>query len=188
MEHSYFFYHYFVNFQKAMVKKVNLNSAVALRNECDEHLSGALSKVGYEQSFSLVDTKLVIGYSCVILAGLMYYVEKKYKNDFNNPDYVMYTELFVVLFFVLEFVWYLFSKFVEKSIKFVGTKGHKTLKVSSHLKSKEDPVYYLEFDLDGTVDEEQVEFTRLFTADGFLDFAVFSKLLVDVVNKIEKDI
>ncbi|VEU24364.1 DEKNAAC105607 [Brettanomyces naardenensis] len=170
-----------------MGKKVNLNSAVALRNESDEHLAPALTKLGYTESFRLVDAKLIIGYSCVLFAGLMYYCEKKFKNDFGNAEYVKYTEILVVLFFLSEFVWYIFGKFVEKSIKYVGTKGAKSLKVSSHLKSKTDPVYYLEVDLDGIVDEEQIEFTKLFNEDGFLDFAVFAKYIAEAVQKLEKE-
>lgn len=170
-----------------MAKKVNLNSAVALRNECDQHLAPAFSRLGYKESFMLKDIKLIIGYLCVAFAGLMYYAEKKYKNDFNNGQYVFYTEVLVVLFFGFQFIWYLFGKYVVKTTKYVGIKGAKTLKVSTHLKSKTEPVYYIDVDLDGTIDQEQIELTKVFRETGFIDFKIFSDKLIGIVSKMEKN-
>lgn len=170
-----------------MAKKINLNSAVALRNECDDHLAPAMHRIGYNESFMLINTKLVIGYASVLFAGLMYYIEKKFKNDFTNQRYVTYTEILVILFFLFQFIWYLFNKFIQKSIKYVGIKGSKTLKISTHLKSKTEPVYYVSFDLDGTIDEEQFELTTVFKENGYIDFAIYSKKLGDIVHKLEKE-
>lgn len=74
-----------------------------------------------------------------------------------------------------------------KTTKYVGIKGAKTLKASTYLKSKTEPVYYIDIDLDGTIAKEQVEMTKIFRETGFLDFKIFSDILTDLVTKMEKD-
>lgn len=174
------------NFSRDMGKKVNLNSVIALRNECDEHLAAAFIRLGYTESFTLQDTRLAIGYGCVVLAGIMYWMDKKYNNNFNDSTYVAWTEFLVASFFLLEGVWWLYSKYVEKQIKYVGTKGAKTLKVSTHVDSTTEPVYYMDFDLDGTTDAQNIEFAKVFREDGFLEFNTFAEILDNEVKGLEK--
>ncbi|ODV83355.1 hypothetical protein CANARDRAFT_25160 [[Candida] arabinofermentans NRRL YB-2248] len=169
-----------------MSKKININSIVALRTECDDHLPVILTKLGYSQSFALVDFKLAVGYLCVAISGLLYYLEKQYDNDFGNLEYVNYTKILVAIFFTLNSVWYLFGKFIEKDIKFVGTKGTKKLTVSSKVKSKYDPVYSLVFAIGEETFQDTIEFKTVFTEDGFLDYAVFAEKVGADVAKVEK--
>lgn len=167
-------------------KEVSLSSVPALRTECDDHIATALDTLEYNESFKLIDTKLIIGYTCVILSGLMYYIEKQYKDDFLNSDYVKYTTILVALFFILEGIWYLFSIFFEKDIKYVGIKNKKTLKVSTFTKSKTDPYYHMIFEIDGNSEELVVPFSELFFDDGFLSMDAFTKKISSLLESKDK--
>lgn len=167
-------------------KKVSLHSVPALKSETDEHLCTVFDTLGYTESFKLIDTKLMIGYSSVAVAGLMYYLEKQYKNDFTNAEYVFYLQLLVALFFTLQFVWFLFSKFVEKSIKYTGVKKGKNIQVSTSTKSKTDPVYHIGISIDGGEHKLAIPFKDIFFDDGFLSIEALKKEISQFFETIDK--
>lgn len=153
-----------------------------MKTECDEHLSDVFADLGYTESFKLIDIKLIIGYTSVVLAGLMYYIEKKFKNDFNNLNYVFYLQLLVGSFFSIQAIWLIFSKFVEKNIKYVGyNKENKVIKISTSTKNKTDPNYKIvvisDTDSSSQNNELVIPFNTIFYSDGFLS-------IVDIKDKI----
>lgn len=167
-------------------KKVSLHSIPGLKTESDEHLSAVFDTLGFTESFTMIDIKLVIGYISVAFAGLMYYLEKKFDNDFTNKTYVQYLQILVTLFFVLQFIWYLFSKFVEKDIKYTGTKKGKVIKVSTLTKSKTDPVYQLVINFDDNEHPFSIPFADIFFDDGFLSMDAFKKKITGFFESIDK--
>lgn len=167
-------------------KKVSLHSVPALKTESDEHLSAVFDDLGFTESFIIVDVKLIVGYLSVAAAGLMYYLDKKFKNDFNNTAYVFYIQFLVSVFFTLQFVWFLVSKFVEKDIKYTGKKNGKTLKVSTSTKSKTDPVYQITINLDGKNHASSIPFKDFFFDDGFLSMDAFKAKIVPSIESADK--
>ncbi|KAH3665725.1 hypothetical protein OGAPHI_003913 [Ogataea philodendri] len=168
------------------MKKVNLYSAIALRNECDEHLPGVFLQLGYEQSFFNTDFKLVVGYLSVITSGLLYWLEKKYNNDFTNTEYFNYTAALVAVFFFFNTIWVVFTKYIEKDVKYVGTKGSKKLTVSTKIKSKTEPVYLITIDNGGSRLDESLDLTKVFNSDGYLVLTEFKSCFQKLVEKTEK--
>lgn len=167
-------------------KKVSLHSVPALKTESDEHLSTIFDGLGYTESFTIIDVKLVVGYLSVAAAGLMYYLDKQYKNDFNNKTYVLYIQLLVVAFFTLQFIWYLVSKFVEKDVKYTGKKQGKTIKVSTSTKSKTDPFYQVIVNIDGKDHSLSIPFKDIFFDDGFLSLDAFKGKIVPFIESVDK--
>lgn len=167
-------------------KKVSIYSVPGLKSESDEHLATVFDTLGYTESFTVVDIKLILGYLSVASAGLMYYLDKKFKNDFNNKNYVFYIQVLVGIFFTLQFIWYLFSKFVEKNIKYIGVKKGKTIKVITSTKSKSDPNYQLIINIDGKNHNLTIPFKDIFFDDGFLSIDAFKEKITTFVESIDK--
>lgn len=157
-----------------------------MKAETDEHLGDVFETFGYSESFKYFDTKLLLGYSSVALAGLMYYLEKTYKNDFTNKVYVSYLQLTVGAFFFLQFVLYCFTKFVEKGVKYHGSKNGKTISVFTSTKSKTDPNYIITVKLDGNTEETAIPLNELFFDDGFLSIDAFKTKISTFVETFDK--
>lgn len=60
----------------SQLKKTNLNSVNELRQTTDENLGFIFQQLGYTESFALIDLKLGLGLSTVIIAGLLFLVDK----------------------------------------------------------------------------------------------------------------
>ncbi|GMM46552.1 hypothetical protein DAPK24_031270 [Pichia kluyveri] len=166
--------------------KVSIHSVPAMRVEADEHLGDVFETLGYTESFKYSDTKLILGYSSVALAGLMYYLEKKFKNDFTDRTYVSYLQLAVVSFFIVQFVLYCFTKFVEKGVKYHGTKKNKSISVFTSTKSKFDPNYNITLKLDGNTHKTTIPLNELFFDDGFLSIDAFKSKITGFVESFDK--
>ncbi|AWU73832.1 hypothetical protein CAS74_001638 [Pichia kudriavzevii] len=167
-------------------KKVPLYSVPALKGECDVHIADVFGSLGYEESFGLMDTKLIIGYTSVAIAGLMYYLEKQYKNDFTNAEYVYYLQILVGFFFTLQGILYLFSKFIERDIKYRGTKKGKTVTVSTSTKSKTNVNYKMDIEIDHKHHECVFPLNEVFFDDGYLSMDAFKEKIVTFVGSIDK--
>lgn len=167
-------------------KKISINSVPGLKGESDEHLSTVFDGLGYTESFTVTDAKLIFGYLSVASAGLMYYLDKKYNNDFNNRTYVLYIQLLVAAFFILQSITLLISKFVEKDIKYTGNKNGKIIKVSTSTQSKTDPVYQIVINIDGKDNFLSIPFNEFFFDDGYLSMDAFKKPIVQFIESIDK--
>ena len=60
----------------SQLKKTNLNSVNDLRQTTDDHLGLVFQQLGYNESFTLIDLKLGLGLSTVVIAGLLFLVDK----------------------------------------------------------------------------------------------------------------
>jgi signal peptidase complex subunit 2 len=167
-------------------KKVSIHSVPAMKAEADEHIADALQSQGYRESFALMDTKLVLGFSSVAMTGLMYYLEKEYKNDFTNKEYVWYLQLVVAAFFTLQSLLYLFSKFVLKDIKYKGSKKGKSITVSTSTSSKTDPNYQITVEADGSSHKITIPLNEVFFDDGYLSQDAFNSKIASFIESIDK--
>lgn len=167
-------------------KKVSLYSVPALRAEADEHLGDVFESINYTESFKTLDIKLVLGYASVAIAGFMYYLEKQFDNNFQNKQYVIYLQLLVCGYFTLQTVLYIFTKFVEKDIKYIGYKSGKKITVCTSTKSKTDPVYMMMFNIDGKNHKLTFPLNEVFFDDGYLSLDAFKDKIVPVVQEKDK--
>lgn len=167
-------------------KKISLYSVPALKSETDEHLGDVFESVGYTESNTYLDTKLILGYASVGLAGLMYHFEKQFKNDFHNKTYVLYLQCLVFGYFALQTINYLFMKIVEKDIKYVGYKKGKKLVVSTSTKSKTDNSYNMVLQIDGDDQKLSFPFNEVFFDDGYLSLDALKEKIMPIVSQFDK--
>lgn len=162
----------------------NFSSINDLRQATDDNLSSVLSELGYDESFKLIDTKLALGYSTVIIAGLLYYIDKKYtfQESFNV------TALSIVAYFLISGV-LSYLKWTNKDVKYVGyTPKGKKISISGWTE-KFDSVYKTKIVLNGD-DKNAVfadlEFSKLFDILGYFSRDGLLSLLKKEISKIEK--
>ncbi|KAI0461915.1 hypothetical protein LJB42_004519 [Komagataella kurtzmanii] len=167
-----------------ITKPVNLYSVAELRNATDDALPLALSKLGYEQNFSLIDTKLAIGYVATILAGSLYYLEKKYNNDFSNLTYYYSMVALVMGYFALNGLLWLHGKYREKDIKYVGINknNQKKISIEARVENNTTPIYKVTvIENNRLLGRQDIPFTSIFDEDGFIHIdqlvEIFTKLL-----------
>ncbi|KAK6456679.1 signal peptidase complex subunit 2 [Scheffersomyces xylosifermentans] len=163
-------------------KKVNLNSVADLRQNTDDNLPSVLTELGYDESFKLIDTKLALGYSTVVIAGLLFLVDKKY--DFKQSYGV--TVFSVVLYFIISSILY-YINYTNKNVKYVGytEKGKKI--VIATWSSKYDPIYNVRVTLDGkNTFTAQLKFNQFFDIVGYFNRDAFKELLLAEIAKTQK--
>lgn len=167
-------------------KLTGISSIVQLRATCDDNLHASLSELGYTQSFSLIDTKLALGYLTVVIAGLLYVVDKKF--GFEKTYNV--TVLSVILYFLISgILFYLTSTKKYKNVKYIGyDESNKKILVATWT-NKYDPIYHLKIRFN---DDESLaivtsfEFMKVFDAFGYYKQDELTRLLKNELDKINK--
>lgn len=179
---------YSLSFIKMSFKKVPLYSLSGLRNEADEHLHEVMQSLGFEESFAVSDIKLVLGYISVGLAGLLYWAEKKYKNDFNNVEYVTMTVNLVMGYFLIQGGLFLYDKLIVEKAKYVGYKKGKKMIVSTWTDdiNQTIPHYCIELDYDGYEKTIEKEIGCFFYDDGFLNIEELTSTISKVMDAVDK--
>lgn len=156
---------------------------VALRTEADEHLAQVFDKLGYEQNFALIDTKLALGYLTVAIAAFLYYLEKKCA--FRDTKAVIAGAILLYAA-ICAVMMYLSRSARYKDNKYVGTKDGKKVTVFALTASVYSPIYDVKivFDdnYDGTI-EGHIEFTKIFDTFGYLNEAEFKAHLESLLEK-----
>ncbi|EER35353.1 conserved hypothetical protein [Candida tropicalis MYA-3404] len=165
----------------SQLKKTNLNSVNELRQTTDENLGFIFQQLGYTESFALIDLKLGLGLSTVIIAGLLFLVDKKYtwKENYNI------TVISCVLYAIISGVLYLIN-FLNKNVKYTGydKKGNK-LTVATY-SNKYDPIYNITINSDGKQVKSELEFNKFFDVVGFFNRDAFTNIIGDELNKLNK--
>lgn len=147
-----------------------------------------MSELGYAQSFSLIDTKLAVGLVSVSIAGLLFYVDKKY--GFERTYNV--TIISVVLYALLTAFYYYLSYLPKyKNNKFIGyaDSGEKIL--IAGWTRKHTPTYFVRIEV-STIDgksqssETKIEFTKLFDGFGYYKQEHMTNFLKAEVEKLQK--
>lgn len=93
-----------------MSKPVNVYSIGEVAQRLDDEVPIVFHRLGYKQSFKLIDTKLIIGYSIAVVAGISFVLDKK----LGHNNVIQYQRLLVAAYFILSGVFWYFKKFIEK--------------------------------------------------------------------------
>lgn len=149
----------------------------------DEALPAVMETMGYEQSFTLADIKLALGYGTVAIAALLYLLDKKY--PFEQTFYASLA--LVVVYGIISIVmYYLNSSAQYKNTAYVGYDKSKK-KISVHTWStKYDPIYNVKIVLEGRTESAaagEIPFNKFFDQFGYLNREQFTKLINDVTEK-----
>lgn len=132
-----------------------------------------------------------------IIAAGAFYIDKK--TEFKETFDVMV--LLIGVYFAISGVLFVWTKFVEKNIKFVGLKninnnGNEKIVVKTR-SEKTKPVYFIELEVSksgntsgvNNIVKTQIEFTKLFNENGFLEYDEFKQFLkVELENVTKKSI
>lgn len=162
------------------------SSVVQLRTTCDDNLHASLSELGYTQSFSLIDTKLALGYLTVVIAGLLYIVDKKF--GFEKTYNV--TVISVVLYFLISAIlYYLTSTKNYKNVKYIGHDESNNKILVATWTQKYDPIYHIKIRFNDNEDSAVVssfEFMKVFDAFGYYKQDELTRLIKNEIEKVNK--
>jgi hypothetical protein len=178
-------------------QKTPIYSPNDLKTTTDDSLPPYLTTLPDPYTFTQTHThstiRLSLGYTAVILAGLLFYLDNKHGWDATKP----YTLPACVVYFLLNGALTAYVFFVERGTVFNGVrKGGQRLQLRSRGK-KHSPVYELEVRYQapngGTVWENKTvkgEFMQWFSKEGYLqrkEFASWLAANVDVLGLAEKE-
>lgn len=122
-------------------KPINVYSIPELNQALDEALPSVFARLNYERSYALLDAKLYIGYSIAVVAGLSFFLDKKFERD----QIVTYQKLLVGAYFVLSLLFWYFSRFIEKGTVYVGKRRGTKEEIYVKTKfEKNEPLYLVE--------------------------------------------
>lgn len=122
-------------------KPINVYSIPELNQALDEALPSVFARLNYERSYALLDGKLYIGYSIAVVAGLSFFLDKKFERD----QIVTYQKLLVGAYFVLSLLFWYFSRFIEKGTVYVGKRRGTKEEIYVKTKfEKNEPLYLVE--------------------------------------------
>ncbi|ODQ64102.1 microsomal signal peptidase 25 kDa subunit [Nadsonia fulvescens var. elongata DSM 6958] len=165
----------------------NLYSQNDLKNVCDDHISSIFGSEGYTQTHTLVDTRLALGYTSIVISAIVAYYD--YKVGFKNA--LVFTTTGVIIYFVLNAALTYWLLNVEKNCVFQGTKGDTRITVRSGGKNTE-PIYELEIVLEDKLGKNishekfKLSFEQFFDLNGFIVFNKFSKSVKECLPKDKK--
>lgn len=145
-----------------------------------------METLGYEQSFTFSDVKLALGYVTVAIAGLLFYLDKKF--SFNETYYVV-AGLVALYGLVSLVMYYLNSSAQYKDIIYVGyNKSNKKIAVHTW-STRYDPIYNVKIVVEDKADSAakgEIPFNKFFDEFGYLNREEFNKLLTGVTEKKEQ--
>lgn len=153
-----------------------------MRNHTDEQLPLSLQSLGYDQSFTLIDTKLALGYLTVAIAGLLFWMDKKYV--FKDTYYAVIA--CVVLYFLISTVMWYLNYGTYKDNKYIGY-NDSNQKISVYTSTtKYDPIYNVKIVLNDQFDaalEVPLPFTKFYDQFGYYNQEALTTLLKEALQK-----
>ncbi|KAA8903723.1 hypothetical protein DIURU_002235 [Diutina rugosa] len=158
-----------------------------LRETTELELPVVLTQLGYDEIFWLTDLKIAAGYGTVVLAGLMYWLEKKYK----FKDVYLINAALIAVYFLLSALMWFFSNFSYANIKYIGkNKAGDKLTIKGWT-DKYEPVYYVKI----TSEPKQgppksadgyLPFEKLFDGMGYINRDALVSLVETELAKLKK--
>ncbi|KAF2498336.1 hypothetical protein BU16DRAFT_524463 [Lophium mytilinum] len=164
--------------------KIAVQSLADLKNTTDDALPNYLTSIKFQRSHRLIDVRLALGYTAVILAGGLFYFDWKHGWEASKP----YTGPAVAVYFALNAAFSYWMWMVEKGSIFEGERTTGKVGILSTSK-KYDPTYYLTVtftDPSGKTDTRDISapFSRWFTSDGYFVAKPFQQWLASNVPGI----
>jgi hypothetical protein len=128
------FYHSLKNMKEFLEPETKslqslLTTVQDLKNTTDDALPIYLNSIGFTQSHTLSDTRLVIGYSAFIICAATFYWD--YKIGFEETKY--YTAAAVAVYALLNGILTFWIWGVEKGTVYVGSKGGRKVRSLPHI-------------------------------------------------------
>ncbi|SCU90394.1 LAME_0E08350g1_1 [Lachancea meyersii CBS 8951] len=167
-----------------MSKPINVYSTPELRQTLDEALPATFQRLGFKQSFQLIDTKLILGYSIAVVAGISFLLDKKLKYD----ESLTYQKLLVAAYALLSGVFWCFCKYVEKGVKYSGSSKDRTIVVKTKMEKYSVDYHVTVQDEDRSV-EVILPANTVFNEAGYLQsdrlFEWFEQQLDSLAKKAE---
>ncbi|CUS20201.1 LAQU0S01e01266g1_1 [Lachancea quebecensis] len=165
-----------------MSKPINVYSTPDLRQALDEALPGVFKRLNYEQSFKLIDTKLIIGYSIAIVAAISFLLDKKLRFE----EALLYQKMLVGSYAILSAVFWYFNKYVEKGIKFTGHSKEKTITVTTKM-NKYDYNYQVTLGNEAnSVVKATLPANTVFNEQGYLQTDILFKWFEEKLDSLYK--
>lgn len=120
---------------------VNIFSLTELKHASDDTIPATLAKLGYRQSHTLMDVRLLLGYVGVVAAALAGGYDYKVGFERAKP----YTTLGVATYFLFYGAMNLWQWFVERGTVYVGTKDDARIVVRTRT-DPASPLYRVEIE------------------------------------------
>ncbi|CCK70641.1 signal peptidase complex subunit SPC2 KNAG_0E03870 [Huiozyma naganishii CBS 8797] len=154
-----------------MSSPVNVYSISEVSQRLDEEIPVVFGRLGYKQSFKLIDLKLLIGYSIAIVAAASFLLDKK----LGHNNVIGYQKLLVGCYAVLSLIFWYFKKFVEKSTIYTGTNSNDQSVINVRTLFKEAQPLYKVVLLgdDGARLEVDLQINKVFNEAGYLQTDLF---------------
>ncbi|SMN18725.1 similar to Saccharomyces cerevisiae YML055W SPC2 Subunit of signal peptidase complex [Maudiozyma saulgeensis] len=152
-----------------MSKPVNVYSISEVSQTLNENLPDVLARLGYTETFELVDQKLLIGYSVAIVAAVSFVIDKQ----FVHKDIVKYQQYLVGIYCILSVIFWYFKKYVEKAVVYSGKNDTETIKVKTSYEDSK-PLYTVTL-----IDKKKktlvstLEINKVFNKEGYLQSELF---------------
>ncbi|KAK7204606.1 signal peptidase complex subunit 2 [Myxozyma melibiosi] len=145
--------------------KVNIYAVPDLKNATDDEISRIMTSQGYTQKFTLIDIRLALGFSSVIVAAAASYYD--FKVGFEAAK--KYTAIGVTVYFVLNALLTLWIWKGEKGTVYEGVKDDVKISLQSSA-TKHVAVYKVEVKngRTGKKVEGWKPFTEFFDSEGYL--------------------
>ncbi|KAK9472126.1 signal peptidase complex subunit 2 [Dipodascopsis tothii] len=162
---------------------VNLMSTASLKAATDDEIAAIFGRLGYKQSFLLMDVRLVLGFASVAVAAAV--GAYGYLYEFEQTKF--YTSVGVVVYFVLNLLFTAWSSFVEKGVVYEGVRDGQKISVASST-PKYQPTYEIRVrhpSLATTVSAAK-SYTEFFDAGGVLVTSELGKWLEATVGAAAK--
>ncbi|CAK4032577.1 related to signal peptidase 18 KD subunit [Lecanosticta acicola] len=155
-----------------------------LKNTTDDALANYLRGLSFKQDNSKLDIRLLLGYTAVIIAGVIFGLDYKYGWEATKT----LTAVAVAVYGVLNSALTLWMWFVEKGLVFEGERDGNRISIYSKTK-KHDPTYYITVTAvkpTSTPSEWQIRapFTTWFTRDGYFVARPFQQWLATSIEAI----
>lgn len=117
---------------------VNPYSISEVSQRLDDEIPKVFTRLGYKQSFKLIDLKLLVGYSIAIIAAASFLLDKKY----GHVNVRGYQTILFIAYLVLSSIFWYFKKFIESDIIYSGTKKDELIHFKSTYKEGY-PIYHV---------------------------------------------
>ena len=165
-----------------MSKPINVYSTPDLRQTLDEALPTVLSRLEYEQTFKLIDTKLLIGYSIAVVAGISFLLDKK----LTFQDALMYQKILVGLYAILSVLFWYFTKYVERGVKYTGSCKDRSISIATNMEKYDFQYNVTITDNKGVSVEARLGANTVFNEQGYLQPDILFKWFEEKLGMLDK--